>query len=51
MRQKVKDIPSQSRTATGFTVQKVDPDSGDRISSISILPRVVEEKGGNNDDA
>lgn len=36
VRQKVKQIPCQSRTATGVRVQKVnDPD---RISSVSIVP-------------
>lgn len=41
-RQKVSDIPSQSRTATGVTVQKVDVESGDYISSVSIVPKYEE---------
>jgi DNA gyrase subunit A len=42
VRQKVGDIPSQSRTATGVMVQKVDTNSGDHISSVSIVPKYEE---------
>ena len=40
VRQKVKDIPSQSRQATGVKVQKLD--NGDRISEVSIVPTYEE---------
>lgn len=36
LRQKVANLPSQSRSATGVTIQKLD--KGDRISSVSIVP-------------
>lgn len=39
MRQNVKDIPIQGRTATGVLVQKVDVLSGDHISTVSIVPK------------
>jgi len=39
VRQSVKDIPCQGRTATGVRVQKVDVLGGDTISSVSIVPR------------
>jgi DNA gyrase subunit A len=39
VRQKVNGIASQSRTATGVTVQKVNVDMGDHISSVSIVPQ------------
>jgi len=42
VRQKVKDIPSQGRAATGVMVQKVDVESGDYISSVSIVPKYEE---------
>ena len=38
VRQKVSEIGSQSRTATGVTIQKLD--EGDSIASVSIVPRV-----------
>jgi len=38
VRQKVKDIPSQGRAATGVRVQKVDFENGDVISNVSIVP-------------
>jgi DNA gyrase subunit A len=37
VRQKVFKIPSQSRSATGVAVQKVD--GGDRITSVSLVPK------------
>jgi DNA gyrase subunit A len=37
VRQQVSDIPSQGRTATGVKLQKLD--GGDRISSVSLVPR------------
>jgi DNA gyrase subunit A len=43
VRQKVKDIPSQGRAATGVLVQKVDIKNGDYISAVSIVPRESEE--------
>eukprot|EP00978_Attheya_sp_CCMP212_P042421 scaffold258209_cov38-Attheya_sp.AAC.2 len=45
VRQKVKDIPTQSRSATGVRVQKVDRESGDQISSVSIVPKYEERNG------
>jgi DNA gyrase subunit A len=45
VRQKVKDIPTQSRSATGVRVQKVDRESGDQISSVSIVPKYEEQNG------
>jgi len=39
VRQKVKDIPSQGRAATGVLVQKLDPD--DSIASVSLVPQKV----------
>uniref|UniRef100_A0A6U0PGK4 DNA topoisomerase (ATP-hydrolyzing) n=1 Tax=Eucampia antarctica TaxID=49252 RepID=A0A6U0PGK4_9STRA len=39
VRQRVKDIPTQGRTATGVIVQKVDLKGGDFISSISLVPQ------------
>jgi DNA gyrase subunit A len=39
VRQKVKDIPVQGRSATGVVVQKVDVRNGDNISTVSIVPR------------
>jgi DNA gyrase subunit A len=42
VRQQVKDISSQSRSATGVLVQKVDVDNGDYISSVSIVPKYEE---------
>lgn len=43
VRQKVKDISTQSRTATGVLVQRVDVESGDHITSVSLVP-TYEEK-------
>ncbi len=37
VRQQVSQIPSQSRSATGVVVQKVD--KGDQITSVSVVPR------------
>ncbi|KAL3796886.1 hypothetical protein HJC23_008839 [Cyclotella cryptica] len=45
VRQKVKDIPCQGRSATGVLVQKVDVKNGDTISTVSIVPREEEENG------
>jgi len=42
VRQKVGDIPTQRRTATGVRVQKVDTQKGDYISSVSIVPQFDE---------
>jgi len=42
VRQKVDAIPVQSRAATGVVVQKVDVDSGDKISSVSTVPTYEE---------
>ena len=42
VRQKVSDIPSQGRAATGVMVQKVDVKSGDQISRVSIVPKYDE---------
>ena len=42
VRQKVIDIPSQGRAATGVMVQKVDVENGDNISSVSIVPKYEE---------
>ena len=42
VRQRVSDIPSQGRSATGVMVQKVDTENGDRISSVSIVPKYEE---------
>lgn len=42
VRQKVGNIPSQGRAATGVVVQKVDVESGDQISSVSIVPTYEE---------
>lgn len=39
VRQNVKDIPCQSRSATGVILQKVDVRSGDKISTVSIVPK------------
>ena len=44
VRQKVGDIPSQGRSATGVMVQKIDADGGDGISSVSIVPTVDKEE-------
>ena len=38
VRQKVSDIASQGRAATGVSVQKVDVESGDYICRVSIVP-------------
>mmetsp|Transcript_10261 Transcript_10261/g.15161 ORF Transcript_10261/g.15161 Transcript_10261/m.15161 type:complete len:582 (-) Transcript_10261:261-2006(-) len=43
VRQKVADIPSQGRAATGVLVQKVDIEGGDHISSVSIVPKSMIE--------
>lgn len=40
VRQQVKNISSQGRTATGVLVQKLD--SGDRIASVSLVPKYDE---------
>jgi len=40
VRQKVSNIPVQSRTATGVTLQRLN--EGDHISSVSILPKFEE---------
>jgi DNA gyrase subunit A len=40
VRQQASSIPSQGRTATGVKIQKLD--GGDRISSVSIVPRYEE---------
>ena len=37
VRQRARDIPVQSRSATGVTVQKLD--EGDAISSVSLVPK------------
>mmetsp|Transcript_12608 Transcript_12608/g.17979 ORF Transcript_12608/g.17979 Transcript_12608/m.17979 type:complete len:863 (-) Transcript_12608:88-2676(-) len=56
VRQKVKDIPCQKRSATGVMVQKVDVKGGDTISSVSIVPTYEEtdddddENNDNNGD-
>lgn len=42
VRQKINAIPCQGRTATGVMVQKVDVNSGDRISAVSIVPTYEE---------
>lgn len=42
VRQKVIDIPSQGRAATGVMVQKVDVEGGDHISSVSLVPKYEE---------
>jgi len=42
VRQKVRDISCQSRSATGVLVQKVDVEGGDHISSVSIVPKYEE---------
>lgn len=42
VRQKVSKIPSQSRSATGVVVQKVD--DGDYITSVSLVPKQDESK-------
>jgi len=42
VRQKVKKIPCQSRSATGVTVQKVD--DSDFITSVSLVPSTDEEE-------
>jgi DNA gyrase subunit A len=42
VRQKVIDIPSQGRAATGVMVQKVDVVGGDHISSVSLVPKYEE---------
>mmetsp|Transcript_1674 Transcript_1674/g.3927 ORF Transcript_1674/g.3927 Transcript_1674/m.3927 type:complete len:131 (-) Transcript_1674:28-420(-) len=39
VRQNVKDIPCQGRSATGVILQKVDVRSGDKISTVSIVPK------------
>jgi DNA gyrase subunit A len=41
VRQKVSDISSQGRSATGVTIQKVD--SGDSIASVSLVPTYEEQ--------
>jgi DNA gyrase subunit A len=42
VRQRVGDIPSQGRAATGVMVQKVDVRGGDHISSVSLVPKYEE---------
>lgn len=42
VRQKVSDIPSQGRAATGVMIQKVDVENGDHISSVSLVPKYEE---------
>mmetsp|Transcript_25222 Transcript_25222/g.55070 ORF Transcript_25222/g.55070 Transcript_25222/m.55070 type:complete len:840 (+) Transcript_25222:638-3157(+) len=42
VRQKVKDISTQSRTATGVLVQRVDVENGDHITSVSLVPTYEE---------
>lgn len=42
VRQKVSQIPVQSRTATGVVVQKVD--DTDYIASVSLVPKTLEEE-------
>lgn len=39
VRQNVKDIPCQLRSATGVILQKVDVRKGDGISTVSIVPK------------
>ena len=39
VRQQVKDISCQGRSATGVLVQKVDVRAGDSISTVSIVPK------------
>lgn len=39
VRQKVSDIPSQGRAATGVLVQKVDIENGDHITTVSLVPK------------
>lgn len=43
VRQQVGVIPAQSRSATGVMVQKVDVENGDRITSVSIVPKYEEK--------
>lgn len=40
VRQKVSNIPAQSRTATGVTIQRLD--DGDHITQVSIVPKYEE---------
>jgi DNA gyrase subunit A len=40
VRQQVKNISSQGRTATGVLIQKLDP--GDQITSVSLVPKYDE---------
>ncbi|GMH62783.1 hypothetical protein TrLO_g1053 [Triparma laevis f. longispina] len=42
VRQKAGKIPSQSRSATGVRVQKVDIDKGDAIMSMSKIPKSLD---------
>ena len=42
VRQKVRQVPSQSRTATGAVLQKVD--GSDKITSVSVVPTREEEE-------
>jgi DNA gyrase subunit A len=42
VRQRVGDIPSQGRAATGVMVQKVDVEGGDHITSVSLVPKYEE---------
>ncbi len=42
VRQKVSDIHSQGRAATGVMIQKVDVENGDHISSVSLVPKYEE---------
>lgn len=44
VRQKVKDIPCQGRSATGVLVQKVGVKNGDSISAVSIVPRESDDE-------
>ena len=47
VRQVVKDIPCQGRAATGVLVQRVD--SGDSISTVSIVPKEEDIADGSSD--
>ncbi len=49
VRQKVRAIPCQSRTATGAVLQRVDPP--DYIASVSLVPRGPnDDEGGDDED-
>ena len=50
VRQKCSSIPTQSRTATGVMVQKVEVDKGDFISAVSKVPSRVEDEDGEEGD-